>query len=408
MTIGIAVLTNGNRRKFLEQNIKAFIDNTSYRPLHFGIFNNGSTDDTKQWLDNHLPQHDQITFEVINSTTDVGCSKGVNIANNMVRHFMYSIFLESDWLCLTHVETGCSKDWLHECVAFLNTGKADYIFLRKFPNDKQAAYHGWHHYFSNAVEDDSNKNFLKLRFVYSNNPHIRNTQALYEQRVLPLVEYTTDKKGYNTWGRAEDKAKHPNNYYTYKRGLFVHETIKSNANIQPIGCNECGNFGYSGCKYGFTELRPGWCETCDKNKTYADWNQHNERFTHLDPKTVENMTVGIVSIRQGAEYSNFKSEVDWVEARREMLNKGLFEHQLDIVREHNLPKPPPAPPPPPKPMVLQPAVCRACSMCRANRYCIIEEHPPMDPNNSGSKLLTEITAPSFHIPIACPHRDKHI
>lgn len=298
-TIGIAMLTSGDDRKFLQRTIESFLENCSYRPLHFAIFDNASTDDTWQYL-NSLKSTDLITYDIKRSEINTGCGIGVNAANNMVREFEYVLFLENDWTHISEKESGASKEWLHECVDLLETNKTDYIFLRRFRHDNETRFHQWQNIFSTAGQVDGN--FIEYNnFPYSNNPHIRRNNALYDAQVLPLKEFTdnngnpTEHKGNKDWGRAEIETKRVLRTMLYKFGMFCHECEKSPENINIIGCGNFERCGASTCKYGFLDFRANssrygnFCDVCDKAKDFHDLKEHDNRFikAYKNPSLIE-------------------------------------------------------------------------------------------------------------------------
>jgi glycosyltransferase involved in cell wall biosynthesis len=307
--IGIAVLTNGNRLGYLKQNLEAFIENTSYRPLVFGIFDNGSTDGTPTYI-NSLINTEGVTFRKMRSEADMGCGVGVNRANDLVKEFEYTIFLESDWTLLEERESGWNKEWLDECLDFMKTGKCDYLYLRRFPNVFESRFHDYQHVMAHSGHQEGR--FLYItKFMYSNNPHIRRTKVLYDQGILPLREFIDanglgiEKKGNPTWSQAEHSAKQPEKLWFTMWGMFGHETTVTPKEIRQVGCDKYGPFGCSTCKYGFTEFNAGFCALCDFSKDWHDLKNHTDRFiqyyeTMLSMRRLIKPTIGNLDVNPGS------------------------------------------------------------------------------------------------------------
>ena len=336
-TVGIAVLTNGDRCDYLQQNIFAFLENCSTRPLVFGIFDNGSTDRTPEFCKN-LPVIQGVEWRYERSEIDLGCGAGVNRANNLVKEFACTFFLECDWTCLHKSESGYDEKWLDECTDFLKTGKADYIYLRRFRHDAESRFHHWPMVMANSGYSEGR--FLRTeKFMYSNNPHVRLTKALYENGTLPLQEFFDDKgngiekKGNAVWGNAEHLAKHPKNFWIHKWGMFTHESTPTPPleQLKPVGCEKYGPHGVSTCKYGFTEFRNNWCPLCDFSKDHHDLAAHDQRFVHYYETmlqmrrqimpTVGDMEINPGNCREGKPRSSAVSKVNHIEERRKALLK---------------------------------------------------------------------------------------
>lgn len=337
-TVGVAFLTNGQRRGYLEQNINAFLANCSYRPLVISIFDNGSTDDTPEYCRYRLPVMQDVGFRYVRSEKDLGCGAGVNRAIQLVKEFQFHLFLECDWTCLHESESGCSPDWMDECLDFMKTGKCDYLYLRRFRNDAEAAFHHWPFVMANSGHTDGK--FLHTeKFMFSNNPSLRRTQKLFDCGTLPLQEFFnaqgegTEKKGNAEWGQAEHMAKMPPNFYIHKWGMFVHESTPTPiGQLKPVGCEKYGDGkGVSTCKYGFTEFRHDWCPLCDFNKEHHDLLAHQQRYnwyyeTMLQMRrkimpTVDKMEYNPGLSRMMEQFSSATSKVNHIEERRKVLEK---------------------------------------------------------------------------------------
>ncbi len=100
-TVGVSILTNGSRRKYLEQCISSFLTNCYYRPLVIGVYSNGSTDDTVDFLGD-LPETYGVEWRTVDSATDGGCAKGTNASIALVSDCEYQIHLESNYVVDLH------------------------------------------------------------------------------------------------------------------------------------------------------------------------------------------------------------------------------------------------------------------------------------------------------------------
>ena len=285
--IGIAVLTNSDRRLYLQRTLETFLENCSYRPLVIGIYDNGSTDSTQSYIQS-LPSknYEGVTWRFGRSESDLGCGPGVNRANALVREFEYTFFLESDWTHLIEKEIGVPKTWMQECLEFMETGKCDYLYFRRFKNNTEARFHDYHAVIHLACEQQDK--FLRVdKFMYSNNPHLRRTEALFQNGTLPVPEFfdaqgngLEKKINKNIWGKAEHTAPQPKNMYFYVWGMFAHESEVSPAEPKKVGCGKYGPYGCSTCKYGFLDFKHGWCPLCDASKDYHDLYPHQMRWEY--------------------------------------------------------------------------------------------------------------------------------
>ena len=108
MPVGVSILTNGARRAALERCVGSLLANCYYRPLVIGIYSNGSTDDTIDWLDD-LPDVYGVKWRLDVSMTDRGCAYGTNRSIEGVSQCELQIHLESDFELLTPEESGVDK-----------------------------------------------------------------------------------------------------------------------------------------------------------------------------------------------------------------------------------------------------------------------------------------------------------
>jgi len=308
--IGIAVLTNSDRKHYLKDTIESFLENCSYRPLVIGIFDNGSTDDTWNYIqDLAQTKLDGVEWRIKRSDMDLGCGPGVNRANEMVKEFEYTFFLESDWLLMREEESGVPKTWMDECLEFMQTGKCDYLYLRRFAHNDEAMFHDYGFVMHFSGEQDGK--FLQInKFMYSNNPHLRRTKALYDSGTLPVPEFLAPdgtglekKENKQFWGKAEHAAPQPPNIWFRVWGMFLHESEPiASDKIKPVGCGYYGPYGCSTCKYGFIQFNHGFCPLCDASKDYHDLFNHQKRY-HTYFCTMLNMRREIMSRVGDMEYN---------------------------------------------------------------------------------------------------------
>lgn len=297
--VGVSILTNADRREALERCLKSLLENCYYRPLIIGIFDNGSTDDTGQWLSSKsMPDAYGVDYRFKRSEDDLGVGRGTNNAIYLVNDCKYALHLESDWEHLTEEESGVGKMWLAEAVEWMERSDCDYLYLRRFVNGDEAVTHWWSQWFN--VVSTSTGPYDRLRdFWWSNNPHLRNNVVLQHSGVLPLPAVDNDRKGEAAWCMSEFRAKHPSNPWFYRYGMFVHERQKFGDLSGLTGCSTVQTYGYSGCKYGwFVDGEANkWCKTCDHNKSSDDLLEHELRVNGeiptcpVEPPNVEEKPV---------------------------------------------------------------------------------------------------------------------
>ena len=274
--IGISVLTSGKRRCRLESCIWSFLSNCWYRPLVFGIYDNCSTDDTKEWLSN-LPEIEGVEWRVESASQDGGCAKGTNLSIDLVSDCELQIHLESDFSHMSPAESGADKFWLNRAVSFLGQNDCDYLYLRRMRDEKEAAMHWWSQWMSKI--DLEKKEYLRCPgFWWSNNPVLFRLSALKETGTLPLDESKDGGKGSSGWSQPELQASRPKNTWIHKWGVFVHERNDSE-DFSDSGCRMFGPYGNSGCKYGFWKKEDSpWCSRCKSGVGFSDMADHFERM----------------------------------------------------------------------------------------------------------------------------------
>lgn len=278
-SVSVSILTNSNRRKWLERCIFSLLENCYYRPLHIGIYDNGSTDDTADWLENHLPVAYGVNFEYKISDVDIGCASGTNCSIEFANKSRYHLHLESDFIHQSEMVTGVDKFWLHRAVSLLSEGSCDYLYLRRMLNDHDMYMHWWSQWMPNAIPFGDE--YIDCpNFWWSNNPSLFCIDALKLSGTLPLDASIDGDKGTSSWSMPELKAKRPSNPMLHKWGMFFHEEMSFNTeNLN--GCGEFENIGASSCKYGFylpSDSR--FCKFCDLSKGIEDMPRHQNRFSN--------------------------------------------------------------------------------------------------------------------------------
>lgn len=274
--VGVSILTNSNRCAYLRACIDAFLVNCYYRPLVFGIQDNGSTDDTYAFLAS-LPKAYGVTWRVERSAVDLGCAAGTNLATEMIRDCEFALHLESDFIHITEAESGVGRMWLHEAVEFMASGECDYLYLRRMRNEQEMLLHWWSQWMPQITREKDA--YLQCPgFWWSNNPALRRVQALYDSKTLPLDVAKDGGKGQPGWSQPELRAPRPTKPWIHKWGMFKHESLTVEF-PERIGCGKFGPFGTSTCKYGFYKTgKDRFCETCHPAKGFHDMREHEKRF----------------------------------------------------------------------------------------------------------------------------------
>lgn len=297
--IGISILTNGARLKELQRCLESFIAGTDCAGLSFAIFDNGSTDDTWEWLQHFDFPHGVVSkFE--RSLSDLGCAAGTNAVAAMVRNFKYVLHLECDFLLLPEKVTGEDKDWLKRAVSHLEATGSDYLYLRRMASPDEARNHWWSQWMPKVIQGTGA--YMPVPdFWWSNNPHLRLNEAIYVAGCLPLDESKDGPKGTPGWSKPELEAKRPQKASIHRWGMFVHETLPEGATGPQEACN--GSPGsVPWCKYGFfLDGTHNWCGACDPQKNLEDLPDHERRFATamIPPFTV-------LTVDNGWSYTEFE------------------------------------------------------------------------------------------------------
>jgi glycosyltransferase involved in cell wall biosynthesis len=277
--VGISILTNGARLSYLSTCLDALLSYCYYRPLLIGIHDNGSTDDTPQYIQN-LPNIYGVKWMAVRSDEDVGCSIGTNIACELTRECKYSIHLESDFIHIHPDESGYDKMWLHRAIEFMESGECDYLYLRRMRDQNEMMMHFWSQWMPKITEQK--ESYLKCPdFWFSQNPHLRNNDVIYSAGTLPMPEFQNDnKQNMNVWNKSEMSCVKPPNPWIHKWGMFVHERDSVDIEYHKIrGCGKFEQIGRSTCKYGFyVDGKEKFCQSCDLSKGIEDMPSHEDRY----------------------------------------------------------------------------------------------------------------------------------
>jgi len=272
--VGVSILTSGARREALERCVSSLLSGCLYRPLVIGVYNNGSTDDTEDFV-TALPETYGVQWRAIHSDVDQGCAHGTNRSIELVSDCECQIHLESDFEHLSPEESGDDGMWMYRAVDLLESGDCDYLYLRRMRDEAEAGMHWWDQWMPKVTEE-SGSHLRCPTFWWSNNPSIFRLSAMLASGVLPLDQSKDGPKGTAGWSRPELDAARPPNAWLHRWGVFVHERIEG----ESLGGPGCGSFAGHGCKYGFM-LKDGhgrWCRSCDCFKGLRDMESHRERF----------------------------------------------------------------------------------------------------------------------------------
>jgi glycosyltransferase involved in cell wall biosynthesis len=277
--VGISILTNGARLNYLRACIDSLLAFCYYRPLHIGICDNGSTDGTNAFVSS-LPDIYGVKWFCIQVEEDMGCSIGTNLACELTRDCKYTIHLESDFIHIHPDESGLDKMWLHRAVEFMDSGECDYLYLRRMRDQNEMMMHFWSQWMPQVTEKRGE--YLKCPpFWFSQNPHLRNNEALYSAGTLPMPEFDNDNKdNMDVWNKAEMSSAKPPNTWIHQWGMFVHERDFVGTEYQNIrGCGNFPQIGRSTCKYGFyVDGKERFCQHCDLSKGMEDMPEHEARY----------------------------------------------------------------------------------------------------------------------------------
>jgi len=276
MPVGVSILTNGPRRAALERCVGSLLANCYYRPLVVAVYNNGSTDDTEEWI-TQLPETYGVTWRACHSNEDMGCAYGTNQSiGPMLRDCEFQLHLESDFEHMPEEVTGVDRMWMHRAVELLGSGECDYLYLRRMRGPVEAAMHWWDQWMPRVTEERGE--YLRCpAFWWSNNPSLFRTRALFDNGTLPLDESVDGPKGSEGWSTPELGTKKPRMPWIHRWGVFLHERQPGEDFHKP-GCGRHGPYGSSGCKYGFW-MPDGheWCRCCDRDADFRDMPRHRER-----------------------------------------------------------------------------------------------------------------------------------
>ena len=280
-TIGVSILTNGNRLEHLKRCLGSLFAFCYTRPLKIGIFNNGSTDGTKEWLDSlekEGPCRYGINLKVGHSDKDLGCAYGTNAACELVRETEFAIHIESDFECLNPEESGEDRLWLRRAVEYMQEVNGNYLYLRRMTGEIEMINHWWAQW-PLKCEKIPNHNYLRCEnFWWSNNPALRRNKALYDNGTLPLNVSLDGQKGTPGWSQPELSTKAPGNAYIHQWGLFVHDRKIQNCDFSQT---KCVSMRGERCKYGFFkngQVGDRFCHHCRVDEGFEAMQAHENRF----------------------------------------------------------------------------------------------------------------------------------
>jgi len=282
--IGVSILTNGTRLDRLKKCVQSLIENCYYRPLVLAVFDNGSKDDTHEWLKEQAADPGYgLEWRLERSNKDVGCASGSNRVAEMVRDCEYVLHLESDFEHLPEYLTGEDKMWLHRAVEFMDADVCDYLYLRRMVSHEDIFEHMWSNWMPRLELDNSEPPYLPCPdFWWSNNPHLRRNDAIYGIGSLPLDEAKDGKKGEPGWSQPELCAPPPGRTWIHQWGLFVHELSSCEGLASRRGCGKFSAIAGVTCKYGFfKDGSDRWCQYCYAEEDFCDMPKHVNRFREL-------------------------------------------------------------------------------------------------------------------------------
>lgn len=278
-TVGISILTSGNRLEYLKTCISSLLANCYYRPLCIAVLSNGSTDGTKEWLQSqkHSFGHG-IELRYWIEPDDRGCAWGTNTVSEMLE-YEYVLHLESDFQHIPEEMSHEDKFWLHRAVEFMDGGECDYLYLRRMVNEEDIRLHWWAKWMG-QIDQTVDRYMRCPGFWWSNNPVLRNDRAIRRAGCLPLNTLIDGKKGTENWGKPELSTNFPEKPWIHKWGLFVHDVPLYGGIDKLMSYPGCSRFDrdFPGCKYGFfKDGRDGFCQRCTSSGI-DDMGSHYERF----------------------------------------------------------------------------------------------------------------------------------
>jgi len=274
--VGVSILTNANRLPYLKECVRSLLENCYYRPLVIGVYDNGSTDDTWAWLQNH-PEAHGVSWKIARVLGDQGCAHGQNRVCEMMQEFEYCLHLENDFIHITPEESGHDKLWLNRALELMETKECNFLYLRRMRNEQEMMMHWWSQWMPKI--DRQVGEFMRCPgFWWSHNPHLRRTEAIYRDGCLPLDVTLDGQKGTKGWSQPELQAPRPTKTWIHQWGLFVHERLHVEY-PKMVGCDAFGPYGTSSCKYGFWKPSVDrWCDLCNRSLNFSDMQEHDARF----------------------------------------------------------------------------------------------------------------------------------
>lgn len=276
--IGVSILTNGERSGKLRACVESFLSNCYYRPLVFGIFDNGSTDGTKDVMDEMAKSGAYgVEWRIHSVDRDMGCAEGTNRSIEMVNDCKYILHLESDFTHISEEFSGEDKMWLRRAVEFMEKGECDYLYLRRMVDEADIFSHWWSQWMI-KIDREQGRYLRCPDFWWSNNPTLFRLESLLFSGTLPLDVRKDGAKGTAGWSAPELNAPRPQKAWIHKWGLFVHEVADQ------VKKSECKRDSIFGCKYGFFKDGTGkFCELCHMEGGYEDMGAHADAMMRSVP-----------------------------------------------------------------------------------------------------------------------------
>lgn len=298
-----------NRPSYLKETVESFLDNTEYDSIiDWFIYINKTNEEFLSVCNELMEKYkNKVNFKIIHSNVNNGVGYGINRLNELSNDYIYSLFLEGDWKCMSPEISGQPKTWLKTSIQLLDENlDTDAVFLRRYMNDYESRSTGiWAHYSvenSKILTKDNLRYFISPINAYTNNPLIRRNEYFYINKTFPLKEFF-DKDGNptelkidnimsNDWGMAEinTQPKHKKiKYIMLAWGNFCHidnmnyfdtSTQAFVSSESMVGCKKYKN-GQSTCKFGYYNIAPHFCALCSTNISELHMEKMFEKESYL-------------------------------------------------------------------------------------------------------------------------------
>lgn len=292
----IATLTHDGpgRDKYLKLTIDTLLENTNVTNLEWFIHCNGTSESVYSVVNEAKERYKNlVTFHFSVDVTNRGVGAGINKLNEYTTDYKYTLFLEGDWITLPLSISGHDKNWLNNCLSYLeNNDHIDQVALRRYLHDVDDRQYGYGHWIKKDNIKQINHPFIDLVAKdYTNNPHIRRNSKYYELGIFPLPEFydeqgnPTELKDKPMWGQAEIQSE--------RKGHALGSTFMSFGNI--VHCDQILRY-YLGdnwdelqqkltkckfnapCKYGYLFSHDRFCHFCNNSLGFDDLERHNQQY----------------------------------------------------------------------------------------------------------------------------------